>query len=89
MNNELVPFKFGNKRVRVVEIDGSAWWAATDVCRILGHKGVSHAIDPLDDDEKITLHRNDFATNDSANLAESKKRGGAQTLNFISEKIGD
>jgi prophage antirepressor-like protein len=36
MNNELVPFKFENKRVRVVEIDGDPWFAAVDVCRILG-----------------------------------------------------
>jgi prophage antirepressor-like protein len=84
-NKSLAEYAFSKRKVRIIEINGSVWWAATDVVRILGYKTVSHAVDPLDDYEKTIVARNDFLANDSAKLAESKKRGGAQSLIFVNE----
>lgn len=51
--NELVPFLFQNdKLVRVVTRDGKPWFVASDLCRILGIKQATRAVEPLDEDEK-------------------------------------
>jgi anti-repressor protein len=41
-----------------VRIDGSSWWVAADVCRILGHSNSRVPIKRLDDDAKgvLTAH---------------------------------
>jgi hypothetical protein len=38
-----------------VRIDGSSWWVAADVCRILGHGNSQVPIKGLDDDAKGVL----------------------------------
>jgi len=53
---ELMPFDFQGKSVRVVRDEqGEPWWVATDVCKVLGIANPSDAIKRLDDDEKMTL----------------------------------
>lgn len=44
MSDELILFKFENKKVRVVEIDGEPWWVAKDVAKSLGYKAPSDAV---------------------------------------------
>jgi hypothetical protein len=53
MNNELIPFDFGNQQVRVVICNGEPWFVAKDVCDILGLSDVSMSVQNLDDDEKL------------------------------------
>ena len=47
----LVPFAFDDALVRVIEIDGSHWWVAGDVAKILGYR-TFHMVRMLDDDEQ-------------------------------------
>ena len=56
MSNELQVFNFtGNKSVRVItEADGTPWWVAKDVCKVLQLSDVSMATRNLDEDEKGT-----------------------------------
>lgn len=42
------PFEF-----TTVDIDGEAWFVATDVCKVLGLSNVSDALGSLEDDEKL------------------------------------
>lgn len=42
--------EFGS--VRVVEIDGEAWFVAADVCRVLEIQNTTQALERLDDDER-------------------------------------
>ena len=54
-NNDIVPFHFGEKEVRVVfDETNEPWWVAKDVCEILQYKEVSKTLSKLDDDEKGT-----------------------------------
>ncbi|NKW34491.1 hypothetical protein GS942_21415 [Rhodococcus hoagii] len=34
--SQLVPFQYGNERVRVLDIDGEPWFVLTDLCAVLG-----------------------------------------------------
>ncbi len=66
---------FGSLRGFITE-DGSLWFVAADVCAALAINNVSQTVSYLDDDEKmaITIHE-----------GHSGQRGGAQTVNVISE----
>lgn len=51
----LIPFHYGDERVRAYEDDkGTAWFIATDVARILGHRDANDIIKGIDADEKGT-----------------------------------
>ncbi|EMS79190.1 BRO-N domain-containing protein [Desulfotignum phosphitoxidans] len=53
-NNAVMPFSFGDQLVRVVkDEEGTPWWVARDVCKVLRHKDVNMAVKNLDDDEKL------------------------------------
>ena len=53
---ELIPFEFEGRAIRVVrDKGGEPWWAAVDVCRVLGLVDTSVALRKLDEDEKTTL----------------------------------
>ena len=52
--SELIPFDYGDRRVRVVSRDGEPWFIAADVCKILGIRDTYDATRGLDDDEKGT-----------------------------------
>lgn len=45
-------FKYDNKRIRTVEIDGGIWFYYKDVCDMLEISDVNKAIDTLCDNEK-------------------------------------
>lgn len=76
-NNNLMIFEspeFG--QVRSVLKDGEPWFVAADVCKVLDIRNPRQAASKLDDDEKMTVTTND---------GHSGKRGGAQSLNIVSE----
>ena len=76
-NNALQLFKYENNTVRTVsKDDGSIWFVAIDVCKVLGLNNVSRALNSLDNDEKMTL---------TISKGHSGQRGGAQFMYIISE----
>lgn len=86
MSNKIMKFvseMFGNVRARV--INGEAWFIAKDVCKALELKDVTSALRALEDGEKMTIANGKGQTNDPAQSAESKKRGGARMYNVINE----
>jgi len=50
--SDIIPFDFESHAVRSVLIDGTPWFVAADVCRVLEIVNVSQAVRRLDDDEK-------------------------------------
>jgi len=52
--NELIPFDFEEKAVRVHVIAGEPWWVAADLARALGYSRQQEMARLLDDDEKGT-----------------------------------
>ena len=62
--------------IRTFVVEGKVWAVAADVCRALGLKNVTKALDSLDEDEKMTL------TNSEGHFGQ---RGGAQFFNVINE----
>ena len=59
-SNEIIPFAFGDNLVRtMLDEGGSPWWAAKDVCSVLGLENNRDAVSTLDDDEKITVGNTD------------------------------
>lgn len=68
----LIPFHYGDEKVRAYEDEeGTAWFIATDVARILGYKDATHMTRGLDPDE-VGLHN-------------VETPGGEQSLSTISE----
>ena len=52
----VIPFEYEGRAIRIIPGGGGEpWWAAVDVCRVLGLDQVSRALSRLDDDEKTTL----------------------------------
>lgn len=56
---KIQPFAFPEtgQQVRTVLVEGEPWFAAVDVCAVLGHTDPNVALRMLDDDEKRTLER--------------------------------
>ena len=55
MNNELIPFDFEGRPVRVVtDAQGEPWFVAADVAQSLDYRMASDMTRSLDDDEKGT-----------------------------------
>ncbi|WP_052027025.1 BRO-N domain-containing protein [Rhodovulum sp. PH10] len=72
MAQSINPLLFeGEHLVRTVEMGDEFWFVGVDVCRVLGLKNPSDAIERLDDDEKGVV------TTDTL--------GGPQALNVLSE----
>lgn len=68
----LTPFHYGDERVRAYEDEeGTAWFIATDVARILGHRDAANALKGVDEDERGTTI--------------VSTPGGEQTLSTVSE----
>jgi prophage antirepressor-like protein len=44
MNNQMIPFSFENRQVRMTLIDGQEWWVGKDVAESLGYKDTANAI---------------------------------------------
>ena len=54
MSNQLQLFTFAEAfPLRIIDIDGSPWFIAVDVCKALGITNASDACTRLDDDEKL------------------------------------
>lgn len=71
-NDNVVPFLFeGENLVRTVTIDDEPWFVAVDVCRVLGIKQATRAVENLDDDEK--------------GVSNTHTLGGNQDLSIVSE----
>ncbi len=72
MQNNIIPFDFGDNLVRVHKTDDSSFWfVAKDVCQVLDLSNTSKAIDSLDEDEK--------------GVTNSYTLGGQQSMSIISE----
>jgi len=59
MNQELMPFSFNDKPVRVIMVDDEPWWVASDVCALIGLEDAYMAVSRLDDDEHKTVRNKD------------------------------
>jgi len=55
MNSIEQVFHYQNRRVRVVQLDGELWFAAADVCAVLGLGNPSQAVSTLDEDERCLI----------------------------------
>lgn len=56
MTNNIIPFTYNQKQVRIVTgPDGEPWWVASDVCGVLDINNPREALRKLDDDEKNTV----------------------------------
>jgi prophage antirepressor-like protein len=72
MGQHINPLLFeGEHLVRQIEKQGELWFVAPDVCRVLGVKNVSDAVDRLDEDEK--------------GIVTIETPGGDQAVNAVSE----
>ncbi len=71
MGNNLQTFDFDENPVRVIEKDGTPWFVAADVARVLEFEHTPHATRLLDDDEK-GVHKVDTL-------------GGSQEMTVINE----
>jgi len=52
--SELIPFDYGDRRVRVVLVDGDPWFALADTAQILGYRDAYNASRMLRDAEQRT-----------------------------------
>lgn len=60
MNTRALSFAFNGQKLRPLQIEGTPWFVATDLCRILGlslRAGVAHHLTRLEKDEKRLLSR--------------------------------
>ena len=75
-NNSLQLFRYDNNTVRTItQDDGSIWFVAADVARVLDIQNIRQNLNELDDDEKMTV----------CNTYSHSQRGGAQYFTLISE----
>lgn len=65
---ELQIFKYEDKEVGTVFIDGSPWWVAKDVCGILEIQNTSQALESLDEEERLTYVENRSGQNREVNI---------------------
>jgi len=61
-SNAVSTFDFNRNTIRVVELDGTPWFVAKDVCDALGLRphprgGYSHHMQALDRDEKLAIQK--------------------------------
>jgi len=69
--NNVIPFDFQSRQVRVLQIESEPWFVANDVCQALELANPRKAVADLDDDEK--------------GVTSSDTLGGRQILNIINE----
>lgn len=53
--SEIVPFDYSGRQVRTLDLDGSTWFVAADVCDVLGLRNASEATRGLDADERSSI----------------------------------
>ncbi|MBI9112262.1 Bro-N domain-containing protein [Maridesulfovibrio ferrireducens] len=71
MQNNIIPFDFGDNLVRVIMRDTQPWFLAKDVCDVLEHSNHRMAIQGLDEDEK--------------GVSNAYTLGGEQNITVVSE----
>lgn len=54
--NEMKIFQFENDDLRTVDVDGTPWFVATDVCKVLDIKNVTQAVSVLNDNQRSMLN---------------------------------
>ena len=54
--NDLIPFSFDNKDVRVVNRNGDPWFVLADLCRVLELENPSMTVKALDEDERAKFN---------------------------------
>lgn len=82
--NAIQPFIFdGTLVVRTLMRDGDPWFVAVDVCDALGIQNTTQAVENLDEDERMTLSGTE--NDPMPNIGSIRQRGGARSLNIISE----
>ncbi len=69
--NELQLFKYQDKEVRTVTLNGEPWFIAKDVCEVFGETNRNRAMQALDDDEK--------------GYTQTDTPGGVQRIAIVSE----
>lgn len=62
--SEIIPFDFEEQAVRIVMRDGSPWFVAADICRVLEIVNNRDAVARLDDDERDTVNLNTVGNTD-------------------------
>ena len=68
MSHQLTTFNFANNNLRVIDLEGSLWFMAADVCRVLGLEGyASDHTKRLDATERRVLEKT--LTNNQSLLA--------------------
>ena len=67
-----------------IEIEGEAWFVASEVCKVLGIKNTSDAVSSLDDDEKSTIALTDGTSGNPNKTIVSES--GLYALVFKSKK---
>ena len=55
MTADLVPFNFGDRQMRTIDIDSAPWFVAVDVCAILDIDNARQAVSYLDADERSVI----------------------------------
>lgn len=61
--NEIIPFSFEDRDVRVLECEDSPWFVLSDVCDVLDISNSRDAAARLDDDEKAAVGITDTSSN--------------------------
>lgn len=86
--NNLIPFDFEGRAVRVVHDDaGVPWFVARDVCECLGLANTSKAVDRLDEDERATLTIGDTSSSTRNSITVlSVNEPGLYSLTLTSRK---
>lgn len=59
-DTKVIPFSYQDHQIRTAHIDDQPWFAAIDVCDILGYKDTSMTLQKLDDDERAKLPQKIF-----------------------------
>ena len=92
MTTDLAVFDFNNNPVRVILRDGSPWFVASDVCRVLELVNVTESIRSLDDDETSDFSSNEVSFDHVGQGGQRRRRiiiseSGLYSLIFKSRKI--
>ena len=90
MTTALAPHIFdGTIVVRAIDRGGDPWFVAVDVCNALGIQNARDAVSNLDEDERMTVGVSDghseSETNGIPGFGATGQRGGARSINIISE----
>jgi phage anti-repressor protein len=58
LNDQVTPFDFGSRKLRVINRKGELWFLGNDACRILGINRPHAAVDELEEEARMTIYVN-------------------------------